>query len=191
MQQVSGDLIRCNLHHRSRINFPRIQIVIDNSPQHDRPRHQTAKIHMRRIRIHRLREKAKDEDNDPIPHRKSIQQDPPNPRDVEGSPDEFVGVPGGAGHLVGMPNGAADTVPEEESFGEGVGGVEGADAEGDDVIEGGGGADVDETDDAGNGGHDEDCVHRDGRIGTDFGHGAPEGQSSVSTEGENDAGRGG
>ena len=87
---------------------------------------------------------------------------------MEGTPDEFVGVPGCARHLAWVPHVAADAVPEEEGFGEDVGCVEAADAEGDDVVEGGGGADVDEADGAGDAGHDHDCIQGDGGIGLDL-----------------------
>ena len=52
------------------------------------------------------------------------------------------------------------SAPEEQALGNDVGGVETADAEGDDVVEGCGGADVDEADEAG----DEGCYH-DGEEG--------------------------
>lgn len=87
---------------------------------------------------------------------------------MEGAPDEFVGVPGCVCHLGGVKDGAAEAVVEEQGLGEDVRGVEAADAEGDDVVEGGGGADVDEADGAGDGGHDGDCVHGDRAIGLDL-----------------------
>lgn len=80
---------------------------------------------------------------------------------MEGAPDELVSVPYAIGHLGGRANGATNAVVEEEGFGKDVGGVQRADAEGDDGIEGGGGADVDEADKTGDKGHDEDGVKWD------------------------------
>ena len=151
--------MRRNLNHRPIIHLPRINNIIPHRKKHNRPRHQTAKIHLRRIRLHNLREKTKHKHNNPIPHPKPIQQDPPDPRYVEGAPDQFVGVPGGVCHLGWGADCAPDAVPEEEGFGEHVGGVETADADGDYVVEGGGGTDVDEADGAGDAGHDYDGVY--------------------------------
>ena len=58
-------------------------------------------------------------------------------------------------------NATCAAVVEEEGLGDDVGGVEAGDTEGYDIVEGGGGADVDEADDAGGHGRDDDCVDRD------------------------------
>ena len=147
-------LIRRNLHHRTRIHLPRIKIIIRHRKNHHRPRHQTAEIHVRRVRIDHLRKEAENKHDDAVADAEAIQKNAPDSGHVEGTPDEFVGVPGCVGHLGGVPDGAAEAVPEEEGFGEDVGGVEGADADGEDVVEGGGGADVYEADGAGDAGHD-------------------------------------
>lgn len=158
--------MRCDLHHRARINLPGITKVIQNRKQHDRSRHQTAIVHLCRGRIHHLWENAENDHDDPIPDCKRIQQDPPDARDVEGAPDELVGVPGTVGHLGGRSDGAADAVVEEEGFSEDVGGVERAYAKGDDGVEGSGGADIDEADEARDKSHDEDGMEwdRGGRL---------------------------
>ena len=115
-----------------------------------------------------MREEAEDEDNDAVAYPEGIEQDAPDAGDVKWTPDEFVGMPGCTGHLVGVPDVASNAVPEQEGFGEHVGGVEAADAEGNDVVEGGCGADVDEADGARNARHDHDCVHGDGGVGLDL-----------------------
>ena len=98
---------------------------------------------MRRIRVHHLREQTKNKHNNPIPDAKRIEQDAPYPRDVEGTPHQLVRMPCATGHLVAVTHGAADAVPEQEGFGEDVGCVETAYADGDDGVEGDCGADVD------------------------------------------------
>ena len=87
---------------------------------------------------------------------------------MEGAPDQFVSVPFGIGHLRGMADGASDAVVEEKRFGEHVGCVEGADAYRDDVVEGRGGADIDEADGAGDAGHYDYCVEGNCRGGLDL-----------------------
>lgn len=57
---------------------------------------------------------------------------------------------------------------EEESLRDDVGCVQGADAEGDDGVEGGGGADVDETDEDGDEGGDDDGEGWDGGFGLEL-----------------------
>ena len=151
-------LIRSDFNHGSRIHFSRVKVVIRHRKDHHRPRHQAAKVHMRRVRIDDLRKEAEDEDDDAVADAEAVEEDAPDARDVEGAPDELVGVPGRVGHLVGVPDRAADAVPEEEGLGQDVGCVEAADADGEDVVEGGRRTDVDEADGAGYAGHDQDCV---------------------------------
>jgi len=57
---------------------------------------------------------------------------------------------------------------EEEGLGDNVRGVQRGDAEGNDVVEGGGGTDVDEADHAGGDGGDDDGVNRDGTADLDL-----------------------
>ena len=65
-------------------------------------------------------------------------------------------------------DGTRTSAPEEEAFGDDVGGVEAADAEGDDVVECGGRADVDEADEAGDDGCYHDREKRDCGFGLDL-----------------------
>ena len=81
-------------------------------------------------------------------------------------------MPDCAGHSRRVADGAADAVIEEEGFGEDVGGVKGADADGDDVVEGGGGADVDEANSAGDARHDHGCAEGDSGVGLDLWRGS-------------------
>ena len=64
--------------------------------------------------------------------------------------------------------GACAATVEEEGFGDDVGGVEGADAEGDDGVEGGGGADADEANDNGDERGDDDGEGWDGGFGLEL-----------------------
>ena len=87
---------------------------------------------------------------------------------MEGAPNQLVRVPGCAAHFVGMADVAPDAPPEQQRFGRGVGGVEGGDADGEDDVEGGGGAEVDDADEAGDDGDDVDGVEGDGCVGVDL-----------------------
>ena len=87
---------------------------------------------------------------------------------MKGSPHQLVGVPSRALHFRGAADVAADAAPEEEGLGDSVGGVEGRDADGEDDVEGGGGAEVDDADEAGDDGDDVDGVEGDGCVGVDL-----------------------
>ena len=116
---------------------------------------------MRGIWIDHLREEAEDEDDDAVTHTKRVEQDAPNTRDMEWAPDELVGVPGRTGHLAGVTDRPSDAMPKEEAFDEDVGRVEAADADGDDVVEGCCGTNIDQAYGAGHASHDKDCVQWD------------------------------
>ena len=123
---------------------------------------------MRSVRIDHLREEAEDEDNDAIPNTKSIEEDAPDPGNVKRAPDEFVSMPRGAGHLAGVTNRSSDAVPKEHSFGEDVGSVETADTNGDDIIESGCGADIDQTNGTRDAGHDNDGIQWNSGVALDL-----------------------
>jgi len=148
-------LIGCNLNHRSRIYLPGIKTIVDDREDDDSTCHQTSDIHVRSIWV------DENEENDCIPHTKGIEKDSPDTRDVERTPDQFVRVPGGAGHWARVADRSPHSVPEEERLGEEVGGVEAADADGDNVVERSCGTDVDQADGARTAGHDHECVHWD------------------------------
>ena len=59
----------------------------------------------------------------------------------------------------------SDAVPEQHRFGKKIGGVQAADPEGNDGVEGGGGTDVDQADDTGDEGHDKYGIHWDSGSG--------------------------
>ena len=89
------------------------------------------------------RPKAKEENDNPKRHRERIHQDPKDTRKPKRSPNKLVGFAGIVRDVARFADGTRASAPEEEAFSDDVGGVEAADAEGDDVVEGGGGADVD------------------------------------------------
>ena len=89
------------------------------------------------------RPKAKEENDDPKRHRERIHQDPKDTRKPKRSPNKLVGFAGIVRDIARFADGTRASAPEQEAFGDDVGGVEAADAEGDDVVEGGRGADVD------------------------------------------------
>ena len=157
---------RRHLHHRPLIHPPRPNHIIKHRKQHHPPRHQHAEIHTLRLHRRRNRPKAKEENNNPKRHRERIHQDAHEPRQPKRSPDELVGL---AGIIVrGAEDGARAAAPEQQALGDDVGGVEAADAEGDDVVEGGRGADVDKADEAGDDGRDHDGQERDRGAGLDL-----------------------
>lgn len=86
---------------------------------------------------------------------------------MKGAPDKLSRFAGIVDAVAGS-DAAGDAAVEEETLGDDVGGVEGADAEGNDVVEGGGGAEVDEADEAGDAGGDDDGVDGDGAADLDL-----------------------
>ena len=87
---------------------------------------------------------------------------------MERAPDQLISLAVIVPDLASLPDAIRAAAPEEEGFRDDVGRVEAADAEGDDVVEGGGGADVDEADGAGDEGGDEDGEEGDGVFGLDL-----------------------
>ena len=104
--------------------------------------------------------KAEEENNNPKHHRERIDQDPKDTRKPKRSPNKLVGLAGIVRDVARFADGTRASAPEQEAFGDDIGGVEAADAQGDDVVKGGGGADIDEADEAG----DDGCYH-DGEEG--------------------------
>ncbi len=113
----------------------------------------------------RDRPKAKEENNNPKHHRKRIHPHPHRPRQPKRAPDQLIRLAAVVRDVRRPADLARAPAPEEQGLGDDVGGVEAADAEGDDVVEGGGGADVDEADEAGDEGGDEDGEEGDGGFG--------------------------
>ena len=114
------------------------------------------------------RPKAKKENNNPKHHRERIHQDPNNSRKPKRSPNKLVSLAGIVRDVARFADGTGTSAPEQEAFGDDVGGVEAADAEGDDVVKCGGGADVDEADEAGDDGCYHDGEERDCGAGLDL-----------------------
>ncbi len=162
------NLIWRNFNHGSSIYLPRIKIIINDGEDDNSACHQTSEIHVRSVWIYHCRKEAKSEHDDTIPHPEGIKEDAPDTRNAERTPNQFIRMPGGAGHLAGLADCSSDAVPEEKGLGEDIGGVEAADADGDDVVESGCGTNVDQADGAGNAGHDHDCVHRDSGVCLDL-----------------------
>ena len=83
-----------HLDERSFIGLPRPQNVIHHRKQHDRPRHQHAKIHMRGRDRRRHGPKAEEEDDDSENDRPNVDDDAKDPRKTERPPDELIGLAG-------------------------------------------------------------------------------------------------
>ena len=123
---------------------------------------------MRSVRIDHLREEAENEDNDAIPNTKGIEEDAPDSGNVERAPDELVSIPRGPGHLARVTDRSSNAVPKEESLCQDIRSVETANANGDDIIESGCGADIDQTDGTRNAGHDNDGIQWNSGVGLDL-----------------------
>lgn len=158
-------MIRRDFDDRPLIHLARISIIITNSKNNDDGCNQARPVHMRRIRIYRCREEAENNNDGTVANRECIEHDTPDTRNVEGAPYEFVGVPVGAAHFTGFPDIATNTAPEEEGLGDCIGGVEGGDTDGEDNIKSGGGADVNNANEAGDAGHNVNGVVRYGGFG--------------------------
>ncbi len=157
-----------HLHHRPLIHLPRPHHIIKHRKKHHAPRHQDTKIHMRGRHRRRDRPKAKKENNNPKHHRKRIHPHPHQPRKPKRAPNQLIRLAAIIRDVRRLANLTRAPAPEEQGFGNDVGSVEAADAEGNDVVEGGGGADVDEADEAGDEGGDEDGEEGDGVFGLDL-----------------------
>ena len=154
-------LIGRNFNDRTFVHLPSIDHIISNSKEYDGKCDQARPVHMRRIRIHLCRKETEDDDNSTVTDRPSVEHDPPDARDMEGSPDKLVGFPDGSAHLAGFSNVATDAAPEQESLCDGVRTIEGGDADGEDDVECRGRAQIDDADEAGDTGHNIDGVERD------------------------------
>ena len=99
--------------------------------------------------------KTEKEDDNPKPNRKSIDQDAKDTRKMERSPNELISLAGIVRYVGRFADSTCTPAPEEKALCNYIRGVKTADAEGDDVVEGGGGADVDEADETG----DEGCYN--------------------------------
>lgn len=112
--------------------------------------------------------KTKEEDNNGEPDRKSIHQDAKDTRKTERSPNELIGLAGIIREVGHFANSTCAPAPEEKAFGDDIGSVETADAEGNDIVEGGGGANVDEADETGDEGCYDDGEEGDCGFGLDL-----------------------
>ena len=146
---------RRHLHNRALIHLPRPHHIVKHRKQNHTPCHQHAKIHTLRRNGRSNRPKAEEENDNPKHHREHIHQDPEDTWKPKRSPKKLVSLAGIVRDVARFADGTRASAPEEEAFGDDVGGVEAADAEGDDVVEGGGRADVDKADEAG----DDGCYH--------------------------------
>ena len=157
-----------HLHNRPLIHLPRPHDIIQHRKQNDGPRHQHAEIHS--LGLHRRGHgpEAEKENDDPKCDRERIDQDAKDARKMKRPPHELVSRAAIVRDVRRVPDCARAPAPKEEALGDEVGGVEAADAEGDDVVEGGGGAEVDEADEAGDEGCDDDGEQGDGGFGLDL-----------------------
>ena len=136
-----------NFHYRSFILSSAAGIVIRHTEDDDRTQYQRAIIHA--LPIDRLVRWPKCEKprQQQVCTREYIDRYPKGTRKMPGSPSQScaTGVcEGGGGVGMSMVDAAGATSIEEEEQGDEVGGVEAGDTNGEDVVEGDGGAEVDE-----------------------------------------------
>jgi len=129
-------LIKRHLNNRPFILFLSPKDIIQHSEQHHRSSHQHAEIHTDSFNRRSDRPKAEEKDNAAENQREQVDRNAPDPWEVKGAPDELSRFAGIVDAVAGS-DAAGDAAVEEETLGDDVGGVEGADAEGDDVVEGG------------------------------------------------------
>jgi len=142
--------------------------IIHHRKNHHGAKHQGAEIH--RLRRHRCggRPETEENHNDHESAGDGVGDDAEDPWNAEGAPDELGagGVDGLVGEVCGGEgDGAGAAAPEEDGAGDEVGGVKACDSEGDDIVEGDGGADVDEGEEAGDEGCGGDGDDGDGGLG--------------------------
>ena len=162
-------------------------VVINDAERNRRRRHQDAVVHVLRRHGRQRRPEAPEQDEENVDARVGVVDDAPDAGQVPGAPDEL-----GLGHFArGIRGGecgdefrdrfavfgavgcvrvdlAGCASPEEEGAGDEVGGVEAGGGEGDEVFEGGGGADVDEGEEGGDDGDDGDGDYWDRGAGFDL-----------------------
>lgn len=115
---------RSHLHDGPLIRLPCPQNIIHHRKQNHRPRHQNTEVHMRGRNRRRNRPKAKKENDDPKPHRPSIDHDTKNARKMERSPDELVSFACIIRDICRFANSACAPTPEEKALCDDVRGVE-------------------------------------------------------------------
>lgn len=65
-------LVWCDFHDRAGIHLPGVEKIVSDSKYHDSPRHETAEVHMRSIRVDHCRKEAEDENDDAVTDREGI-----------------------------------------------------------------------------------------------------------------------
>lgn len=152
---------RCHLHNRPLIRLPRPHSIIEYRKQRNRSRHQNTKIHLRSRDGRRHGPKAKEEYNDPETHSPNVDDNAKKTWKMKRSPDKLVSFACITRDVCHFADSTGTSTPEEKALDDDVRGVETAHAQGDDIVESGGGADVDQTDETGNEGCYDDCEERD------------------------------
>lgn len=159
--------VRRHLHDRPLKLFPSPYDIVHNCSDKHKRRHDHAVIHGLGRDRRRDGEETEDENDDPKANRDNIDHDSEDAGKMEGTPYEGAGLSRVVNAVPGAdPAGAAAV--EEEALGDDVGCIEVSDTEGNDVVEGGRGSDVDQSNDTGGEGGDEDCIDRYGTASLDL-----------------------
>lgn len=136
------------------------QNIIDNSQNDDTHSTHHTVIHIRHRHWQFSRPVTEEDDNHDVNHRIGVNQDTPDARDTERTPHELSARDIDHSVVTGIvvADGAAAPAPEKKNSHDQIGGVQTRDSHGDDVVEGDGGPDVDQTKQAADGHGEEDGV---------------------------------
>lgn len=159
--------VRRHLHNRPLELFAGpYDIVYHSSDEHKRG-HEHAVVHgIRRDRC-RDGEETEDENDGPKGDGDDVDGNAEDAGKMEGTPDEGARLGGVVDAAPGADSTGAAAV-KEEALGDDVGCIQVRDTERDDVVEGGCGPNVDQSDDTGGEGGDENGVDGDGAAGLDL-----------------------
>ena len=105
--------------------------------------------------------KAKEEDNNTETHCPGVDDDTENAWKMKRSPDKLISLARIICYVCHLSDSTGASAPEEKAFSDNVRSVETAYAQGDDIVERGGRADVDQPDETGDQGYYHDCKERD------------------------------
>ena len=120
--------------------------IIDGREDDNEACHDNTVIHVDLSYVDGGWPKAEEENNEAESDTQCIVENAEDAGKTERSPDQGAGLGAVGWNFKWRSNRAGTAAPEEKRFHDDVGCVEGGDRKGDDGVEGGGGADVDESD---------------------------------------------
>lgn len=136
--------VRIDFDQRPVVCLPRREDVIECGKKYHRSRHEDTEIHSLCRYRGRYWEEAKHKDYSAKDNGKDVDQYPKNPRKMERSPYQLIDLAGMFSNVFWRHNRSSQTPPEQKNFHDDVGSIQAADAKRHDIVESGGGADVDQ-----------------------------------------------